>query len=43
MGEDERIEMARQARHRILAEHTAAHRAAQLVGYALERDLEAAA
>ena len=42
MGEDERQRMARRARARILAEHTAAHRAEQLVGYALEQSTEAA-
>jgi spore maturation protein CgeB len=42
MPEDERLALAERARRRILAEHTAAHRAAQLVGYALEMDLEAA-
>jgi spore maturation protein CgeB len=36
IGEDERLEMAARARARILAEHTAAHRAEQLEGYALE-------
>jgi spore maturation protein CgeB len=36
VGEDERLEMAARARARILAEHTAAHRAEQLEGYALE-------
>ncbi len=35
-GEDERLALAQRARARILAEHTAAHRAAQLEGYALE-------
>jgi spore maturation protein CgeB len=35
-GEDERLRMAERARKRILAEHTAAHRAAELEGYALE-------
>lgn len=40
MPEDERLAMADAARHRILAEHTAAHRAEQLVGYVLERNLE---
>ena len=35
MDEDERLAMAARARARILAEHTAAHRAEQLVGYAL--------
>jgi spore maturation protein CgeB len=42
MTEDDRMAMAERARRRILAEHTAAHRAAQLVGYALELDLETA-
>jgi spore maturation protein CgeB len=43
-GEDERLELAARARARILAEHTAAHRAEQLEGYALELlgDTEAA-
>jgi spore maturation protein CgeB len=41
MGEDERRAMADRARDRILAEHTAAHRAEQLVGYALGLQLEA--
>jgi spore maturation protein CgeB len=36
MGEDERRELGRRARERILAGHTAAHRAEQLEGYALE-------
>jgi hypothetical protein len=36
LGEDERLELAARARARILAEHTAAHRAEQLEGYALE-------
>jgi spore maturation protein CgeB len=36
-GEDERARLAERARSRILAEHTAAHRARQLEGYA--RDL----
>ncbi len=35
-SEDERLALARRARTRILAEHTAAHRAAQLEGYALQ-------
>jgi spore maturation protein CgeB len=35
-GEQERLALARRARERILAEHTAAHRAEQLEGYALE-------
>jgi spore maturation protein CgeB len=34
-NEDERLRMAERARQRILAEHTAAHRAEQLEGYAL--------
>jgi spore maturation protein CgeB len=34
-GEDERLRMAERARRRILAEHTAAHRAAELEGHAL--------
>jgi spore maturation protein CgeB len=34
--EDERLRMAERARARILAEHTAAHRAAELEGYALD-------
>jgi spore maturation protein CgeB len=34
--EDERLRMAERARKRILAEHTAAHRARQLEGYALD-------
>jgi spore maturation protein CgeB len=34
--EDERLALARRARRRILAGHTAVHRAAQLEGYALE-------
>lgn len=42
MDEDERLAMAQRARARILAEHTAAHRAEQLVGYALELQPEAA-
>ena len=42
MDEDERQAMARRARQRILAEHTAAHRAEQLVAYALDVDLETA-
>jgi spore maturation protein CgeB len=43
-GDDERLELAARARARILAEHTAAHRAEQLEGYALELlgDTEAA-
>jgi spore maturation protein CgeB len=36
VGEDERLELGARARARILAEHTAAHRAGQLEGYALE-------
>jgi spore maturation protein CgeB len=36
VGDDERLRMAERARKRILAEHTAAHRARQLEGYALE-------
>ena len=35
-GEDERLELAARARKRILAEHTAAHRAQQLEAYAVE-------
>jgi spore maturation protein CgeB len=35
-GEDERLRMAERARARILAQHTAAHRAEQLEGYADE-------
>jgi spore maturation protein CgeB len=35
-GEDERLRMAERARRRILAEHTAAHRAAEVEGYVLE-------
>jgi spore maturation protein CgeB len=35
-GEDERLRMAERARRRILAEHTAAHRAAEVERYALE-------
>ena len=34
--EDARLRMAERARSRILAEHTAAHRAEQLEAYALE-------
>jgi spore maturation protein CgeB len=41
MKEPERQAMGRRARQRILAEHTAAHRARQLVAYAVEQDLEA--
>ena len=40
LPEDERLAMAERARRRILAEHTAAHRAEQLVGYARALDLE---
>jgi spore maturation protein CgeB len=36
VGEEERLGMAERARARILAEHTAAHRAEQLEAYALE-------
>ena len=35
-GEDERLRLAERARERILARHTAAHRAAELEGHALE-------
>lgn len=35
-GEEERLRIAERARTRILAEHTAAHRAAELEGHALE-------
>lgn len=35
-GQDERLRLAERARQRILAEHTAAHRAEQLESYALE-------
>ena len=42
MPEEQRRLMADRARRRVLAEHTAAHRAAQLVGYALDLDLETA-
>jgi spore maturation protein CgeB len=42
MDEDERLAMAHRARARILAEHTAAHRAAQLVDYAMALTPEAA-
>jgi len=35
-GEDERLRMAERARERILADHTAAHRALELETYALE-------
>ncbi|MBC5781620.1 glycosyltransferase [Ramlibacter sp. USB13] len=35
-GEDERLRMAERARRRILAEHTAAHRAAELEAHATE-------
>jgi len=41
MDEDERRALADRARARILAEHTAAHRAEQLVRYALDLQLEA--
>src|SRR4051812_39062230 len=43
-GEEERLQLAARARTRILAEHTAAHRAEQLESYALELlgDTEAA-
>ena len=41
MTEEERQAMAGRARARILAEHTAAHRAGQLVRYALDLQLEA--
>ncbi|MDB5954401.1 glycosyltransferase [Ramlibacter sp.] len=34
-GEDERLRMAERARHRILAEHTAAHRAEEVESHAL--------
>jgi spore maturation protein CgeB len=36
IGEDERLRMAERARERVLAEHTAAHRAEQLEAYALD-------
>lgn len=36
IGEQERLRIAERARERILAEHTAAHRAAELEGYAQE-------
>jgi spore maturation protein CgeB len=36
MPEDRRVAMGEQARRRVLAEHTAAHRAEQLEGYLLE-------
>ena len=36
MGEEERIELGERARRRVLAEHTAAHRAAELEGYISE-------
>jgi spore maturation protein CgeB len=36
LGEDERLRMAERARKRILAEHTAAHRALELEAYAME-------
>ena len=42
MDEDERLAMASRARARILAEHTAAHRAEELVRYALELQPETA-
>jgi spore maturation protein CgeB len=35
-GEEERLRLAESARRRILGEHTAAHRAAELEGYAME-------
>jgi spore maturation protein CgeB len=35
-GEEERLRIAERARERILAEHTAAHRAAEVEGYAME-------
>ncbi|HZY16752.1 MAG TPA: glycosyltransferase, partial [Ramlibacter sp.] len=35
-GEDERLRLAERARERILARHTAAHRAAELEGHARE-------
>lgn len=41
MAEEDRLQMADRARARILAEHTAAHRADQLVRHALEQQLEA--
>lgn len=42
IGEDERQAMAQRARRRILAGHTAAHRARELVAHAMDLDLEAA-
>jgi spore maturation protein CgeB len=36
LPEDERRELGQRARRRVLAEHTAAHRAAELEGYALQ-------
>jgi spore maturation protein CgeB len=42
MKESERQAMGRRARQRILAEHTAAHRARQLVAHAIDCELEAA-
>jgi hypothetical protein len=42
MDEDERLALGERARQRILFEHTAAHRARQLVGYALEGATEGA-
>ncbi|HZY17904.1 MAG TPA: glycosyltransferase [Ramlibacter sp.] len=42
MHEDERRQMGERARARILAEHTSAHRAAELVAHAFERELESA-
>ena len=36
LGEDERLALGRRARERVLRAHTAAHRAAELVGYARE-------
>jgi spore maturation protein CgeB len=36
-GEDERLRLAERARLRILAEHTAAHRAAEVESHAMER------
>jgi spore maturation protein CgeB len=35
-GEDERLRIAERARERILAEHTAAHRAAEVENHAVE-------
>jgi spore maturation protein CgeB len=43
MGEDERRRMGERARQRILAQHTAAHRAAELVAHALAQRAEATA